>query len=293
MPADPARYRGAVQIEGPDFLKGKRKFATTVHSLREFDDAIQTELESLHLQGKAIADQPFKLQWFSEAFDQWKELDDLSILEVVSGQGIRLVPVYADAPIKTQDDWDFSKVRKREQIARGRKASFIPETSSIRQGAVNRLNYDWTSDAVGNHRQERVDDIVAEFRERDADEPVRSDPPGIFLWRFKITIKKGSCCYWTCCLAKYFWCVLSCRMTSSDLLSASCCSPCCFAHYKPIAAYIYAHSGEYEDVQRCIRKGQDINERDVSVTCCPARPASHHSLTHRCRRTVVLRLALQ
>lgn len=243
MSSDDTRYRGAIQIEGPDFLKGKRKFATTVHSVRELTEAIQEELEALHLKGTAIADQPFTVQWYSEAYYVWKEVDDLAILEVVSGN-VRLIPVGSDGPIKSQDDWDFSKVRKREQMSRGRKASYIPNLNAVRQGAMNRLEYDWTSEASDNGRQNKVNSVIDEFRQRDREEPSKADPPGIFLWRFKISIKHGSCCWLTCCITKFL-------------------CPCCFSHYKPIAAYIFSHNGEYEDVQRCIRKGQDINECDA------------------------------
>ena len=42
-------------------------------------------------------------------------------------------------------------------------------------------------------------------------------------------------------------------------------SPCCCWHVGTINAHIYAHTGDYEQVQRSIMDGNDINERDVSL----------------------------
>ena len=232
-------FRGTLRVEGYDFLKKPVKIGCKVDSLEELTDAIDAELERQQKRRAGIAGKPFKVQWFDDEFEEYKELRNLKPLALASvGGKVRLVPLESEGPMKTAEDW-----RRQQQVV-VRKDSFAPDPRYIQSVVQRGMEFNWAAGG-GKARKEATNSVMLDFRKRaDGTDTRLAERPGTFMWRFKPAMLHGSLCW---CLRK----------------TVRFCCPCFFNKVGPLSAHIFAHVGEYEEVQRCIKEGRDLNEQDA------------------------------
>lgn len=238
-------FRGTLRVQGYDFLKSETKVSCKVSSILELHDAIEVELEKQQKRRRGISGRPFKVQWFDDAFDEYKELRDLKPLSLASvGGRVRLVLLESDAPMKTKADW-----AGQQQVV-VRKDSYAPDARQIQSVVQRGMDFNWATSENGAPRGQArkmlTNDVMLDYRQRAEGADTRlAERPGAFMWRFKPAMLTGSAC----------WCARR---------AVRLCCPCFYNRVGPLTAHVYAHAGEYEEVQRCIRDGRDINERDAN-----------------------------